>query len=61
MKQVIYDILSEGDLIEIIARHYNLPVSAVEIDRYEGSTVFKVEVPYEKVVIDQTDYLVRKG
>lgn len=44
----------------IIADRYDLPVSAVEIDRSEGSTVFKVEVPYEKVVIDQTDYLVRK-
>lgn len=60
MKQVIYDILSEGDLRMIIADRYDLPVSAVEIDRSEGSTVFKVEVPYEKVVIDQTDYLVRK-
>lgn len=60
MKQVLYDILSEGDLKKIVAEHYNLPVSAVEIDRSEGSTVFKVEVPYEKVVIDQTDYFVRK-
>lgn len=59
MKQVMYDILTEGDLRQIIAKHYDLPLSRIEIDRSDGNTIFKVEVPYEKVVINNIDYLVR--
>lgn len=64
MKQLLYELFDEDDIRILLADKFDLPASAVEVVKngYEVSfkVSFKVPVPYEKVVIDNTDYLVRK-
>lgn len=59
MKQLLYEIFDEDDIRILLADTFNLPASAVEVVKNGNEVSFKVPVPYEKVVINNTDYLVR--
>lgn len=59
MKQLVYELFDEDDIRILLADKFDLPASAVEVVKNGNEVSFKVPVPYEKVVIDNTDYLVR--
>lgn len=60
MKQIVYELFDEDDIRVFLADKLSLPASAVEVVKDGNDVLFKIPVPYEKVVINDTDYLVRK-